>query len=129
MYALAFIKEIVSLDSAIGWVRLWADIGRNCNTFLYAKVLQMTSSDKEKSLHLVRTLPIFNFNGLGQIFYGCIDFFLIHINFRIFSIKTWLMPGRTTRMLNPIFYYIRLKSKLNVNVLWSVYITLNNGST
>ncbi len=33
MYPMAFSKEVVRLASAIGGVRLWADIGRNCNTF------------------------------------------------------------------------------------------------
>ncbi len=34
MYAMAFSNEVVSLESAIGGILLWADIGRNCNTFL-----------------------------------------------------------------------------------------------
>ncbi len=33
MYPMAFSKEVVRLESAIGGVWLWADIGRNCNTF------------------------------------------------------------------------------------------------
>ncbi len=70
-------------------ISFYADIPDNYNIFFWectSTSFQSAGSDINN-----RTLSIFYFYGLGRIFYGCIDFFLIRIkDFYGFLFGPWV---------------------------------------